>query len=118
MNDQPMHWIKKRECRVFKRSGAHTAFVSCVTTGKSLNLSEFGSHPPTPVDYCADQQERGLRVFQGQGQSWVQARCRGEEGSDTGGMSGVPWGSPLSAPVEGVQSGRSPCLPPADVVLL
>lgn len=36
--------------------------------GMSLNLSQSGSHLPTLVDYCEDQQEHGLRAFQGQSQ--------------------------------------------------
>lgn len=57
----------------FMSSGPRSAFVNCMTMRKLLNFSEFGSHLPSPVDYCEDQQEHGLRVFQGHGRYWIQA---------------------------------------------
>lgn len=61
----------------FMSSSPHSAFVNCVAMSKLLNLSEFGSHLPNPGDYCEDQQEHGLRVFQGQGRGWKQDGHRG-----------------------------------------
>ena len=38
--------LQEYECR---SPSPRLTFVSCVTVGKSLNLSEFGSHLSTPV---------------------------------------------------------------------
>lgn len=72
MNAQLMHWTKKQELKV--RIHELWSFVSRVTMGKLLN--EF-CYLPTPVSFCKDQQEHGLRALQGQGQGWVQAGHRG-----------------------------------------